>query len=782
MAFDFNKKPYDSNSKINAFGFSYSMQDFENWEKNRVYNISKEIQYKAIINTINTSLPQFIIYYYFKDLGFDCEYELKKNIPENILNRMESPRNYTLDLYNPEKKLVIEYDGKEFHKDISKDIERDRKILTGPIFDDPIAKYIVRIREGYLLYKGQNSGVKEYKISQYNQGFNKEYQDTLQKIYSEFTNRFGKFSKQLDFNNIDVIRDEATIRCAYFEYAEKLIEEKGENIFDYYPYKDILKIYANANKPVPNEVKDKHLAFAIRTAYNYNTKYVIEAINKEYQVGDAFYKLLQRLETKYPTLKRAELCDSNRIVVQDAINLILFSKYFENETLINDLIKGNIDNKAEKTLVLSDTKTQLDFAKNYDGVDKEYYNEKKFKLMNYRKNEKGEICPEPNVLLLHKIKYEEEEWGLWHEIQSISKEFNVSPLRALFKKININEIEKEGIKENDFPNNEKDKNKATPDKYFDHFLGIPQVDKFNETGKQFEETKDILGYLYKNKDDISNFLRLRSDFYKDVLLDKTDTEIFKLVQKSFLTEKQDDKYKIKEDLKNNLNFASSLGVNSLNTLFLSAKTSDELNKILNSYGVNASSFKTALAHDYVMKKDYDFETTQFASIIQKNPALFPDMKDLSLKEIYKETIPIVMERKWNDLVHPFFINTQKEYIHKKMDNLNGFKKMKETKEIQKAQKTHQNTRSYSETYKKLSKTVNNSKNMENSKDLKYSDKSEKSEKSKDSNISNSLNVSNDSRRPRVPRYKYGKDYKNNESVEKTKASSSNPIEIDIDSR
>ena len=49
------KQPYNEDSFINAFGFKYSLRDYENWEKNRIYNVSKEIQYKAIINTINTA-------------------------------------------------------------------------------------------------------------------------------------------------------------------------------------------------------------------------------------------------------------------------------------------------------------------------------------------------------------------------------------------------------------------------------------------------------------------------------------------------------------------------------------------------------------------------------------------------------------------------------------------------------------------------------------------------------------------------------------------------------
>ena len=680
-----NRTPYNPDSPIEAFGFSFSLKDFENWEKNRVYNVSKEIQYKAIINTINTSLPQFIIYYYFKNLGFDCEYELKTHIPENILNKMESPRNYTLDLFNPDKKLVIEYDGKEFHKDNSKDIERDRKILTGPIFENPIAKYIIRIREGYLLYKGQNTAVKEYRINQRNQGFNTDYQNLIKDIYIELVNKFGTFQNTLDLNNLDVVKDEPIIRCAYFEYAEKIIEQKGENIFDYYPYKEIIKLYKNANRQVPQEIKDKHLAFAMRTAYNYNMKFVIEAISKEYHDGDTFYQLLQRLETKYPTLKRAELCDSNRIVIQDATTLVISCKKLNNEILLNDLITGKIDNKAQKTLVLSDTKTQLDFVKKYDGVENEYYDVNKFKLMNYRKNQEGQICPNPNALLLHKIKYEEEEWGLWHEIQSLAKEYNISPIQAIFKKININNEEFNEAKV-EINNTLSKKEKVLPQKYFDHFLGIPQQDIFNGKDKVQninENNKDILNFLYRNKSTIADFLRYRSDFFKDFFLNKTDDEIFKIVQKGYIAEKQDDRYKRKEELNKNLSFATSLGVNSLNTLFVSAKDSDDLNKMVNSYKINASTFKSALAHDYIMKKDYNLETTQLASIIKSTPDLFPDMKDMSLEEINKTIMPIVMEKKWSSLVHPYFINTQTKNIHNKMDKISAFKSSKDSQSQQK---------------------------------------------------------------------------------------------------
>ena len=149
--------------------------------------------------------------------------------------------------------------------------------------------------------------------------------------------------------------------------------------------------------------------------------------------------MLKKLENKYDTLKRAELCDANRITIQSAISLVLLCHRYNNRQLISDLLSAKIDNKAARILILSDTYMQLLFAKKYEGVNTPFYEDTRYKLMNYRRNEEGQICPDANVILFHRIKYEEEEWALWHELHSFANEFKISPLEAMFKKTpNIN--------------------------------------------------------------------------------------------------------------------------------------------------------------------------------------------------------------------------------------------------------------------------------------------------------------------------------------------------------
>lgn len=714
------KQPYNEDSFINAFGFKYSLRDYENWEKNRIYNVSKEIQYKAIINTINTSLPQYILYYYFQNLGFKCEYDLKANVVQNSQKNEEKPLAYVLDLYDPVNRIDIEYDGKEYHKKPIKDIERDNRVLTEPTLDSPIARKVIRIREGGLLYNGKNNYVDEYKINQYNQGFNEGYAKVVQDIYDSLIKNYGPFENHYTPLKIDPVANEATIRLSYFEYAEKLITEKGEQIFDYYPFKNICQLYINANKEIPQYIIQRHREYTIRTAYKYDTRFLIDTINTEYQKDDNFYSMLKKLENKYDTLKRAELCDANRITIQNAISLVLFCHRYNNRQLISDLLSAKIDNKAARILILSDTYMQLLFAKKYEGVNTPFYEDTRYKLMNYRRNEDGQICPDANVILFHRIKYEEEEWALWHELQSFANEFKISPLEAMFKKIMIS--------------NDATKVKDLSLKYYDHFLGISQNNKLSalKTKKNIE-TQDILTVLYENKAEIAEFMKARTDLYRDVYENKTEDEIYDKLKDCFLKEKNDDRYKRKQEVNQNLSFASAFGISSLDTLFKTAKDSDDLNKILNSYGVRVSPFKTALAHDFIMKKDYNLETQQFTAILKKNPSLFPDMKDLSLPEIYKKIRPTLEDNKsWSHLVHPFFTNTQEKKISENMEKISAFKKMKDEK---RKEKNSYNKFSY-KNHKKSNASKENNKEFQSdnysnySKSPKYSKFSKGSENSK----------------------------------------------------
>lgn len=142
---------------------------------------------KCVIKS--SSFPEKVLYYYLKQV-FECVSNVKLEI-----NNLK----YEADIFIPEFKLAIEYDGKRFHS-FQKSIERDKR--KNNIFElNNIT--IFRIREDDLFFmEGKN--VFNFNISSYKPNFN----EVLIKIFNKIKELFFA-----DFTipDVNLTRDEKII-------------------------------------------------------------------------------------------------------------------------------------------------------------------------------------------------------------------------------------------------------------------------------------------------------------------------------------------------------------------------------------------------------------------------------------------------------------------------------------------------------------------------------------------------------------------------------------------
>lgn len=147
-----------------------------------------------------SSFAEQAIYYYMK------------KIFSNTKNRYKVENKYEIDVFIPELNLGIEYDGSRFHKDIAKDLEKEKRIKSFGID-------LIRIKELPRNSKKKSEMKSNVIYCQYNN--DKLYlNDIIEKIYIKLG---------ISNYDIDVNRDKILIMEQY------LISEKENSIIKFKP-------------------------------------------------------------------------------------------------------------------------------------------------------------------------------------------------------------------------------------------------------------------------------------------------------------------------------------------------------------------------------------------------------------------------------------------------------------------------------------------------------------------------------------------------------------------
>lgn len=136
---------------------------------------------------INSSFPEQAVYYYIKQYFPDAI-----NGDRTVLDGKE------LDIYIPSKKIAIEYDGKKWHQNIDKDINKNQLCTDNNIT-------LIRIREkGLETIPCDNIKVYEY-----------EYGDL-----QELSNIISQLLEKLNIlTSINIVDDEYAIKESYYKHT-----------------------------------------------------------------------------------------------------------------------------------------------------------------------------------------------------------------------------------------------------------------------------------------------------------------------------------------------------------------------------------------------------------------------------------------------------------------------------------------------------------------------------------------------------------------------------------
>ena len=170
----------------------------------------------------HTSFPERAIYYYMKKYIKD----VKDSYHNPIIVRKE------IDIYLPEWKLGIEYDGRAWHKNVARDLEKDAVCLKSGIT-------LLRVRE-VGCYEYDSDSIKKY-VTPYNI---EELNDAILFIF-DYLNKKNKLNIKA---NIDVDRD-------MYEILDLMnLSEKEKSIANYCPEIKKFWDYKKNGKITPEQI------------------------------------------------------------------------------------------------------------------------------------------------------------------------------------------------------------------------------------------------------------------------------------------------------------------------------------------------------------------------------------------------------------------------------------------------------------------------------------------------------------------------------------------------
>lgn len=175
--------------------------------------------YKVMLKTIHSSLPEQYIYYYLKQ----SKLEVLRGVTFDWLGRS------SLDIYLPEFKLAIEYDGVYWHYDNNDSLKT--KLCLKHVIE------VIRVREDALPIKDKSVLIIEYKS-------NKDYSNIYIPMFKIIDFLRKKNNLLLEYPDVNIKRDKEKIIKLIAEQAnKKSIAYIWPEIYDYWDYeknKDIL--------------------------------------------------------------------------------------------------------------------------------------------------------------------------------------------------------------------------------------------------------------------------------------------------------------------------------------------------------------------------------------------------------------------------------------------------------------------------------------------------------------------------------------------------------------